>query len=99
MRESRHGRSCRGTPFPEEVPLRSASGLLAAPDASSRYRTHAGLSLLLKPQATESLDLPPNTVLFRQGDSSDSGIYIVVEGSLGVYVQARLHGFTQARNP
>lgn len=42
-----------------------------------------------RPQATETIELPPNTVLFRQGDPSDSGIYIVVEGTVGVYVQAR----------
>jgi lysophospholipid hydrolase len=38
-------------------------------------------------QGTTSLELPANTVLFRQGDPSDSGIYIVVEGSLGIYLQ------------
>jgi len=38
-------------------------------------------------QATESLALAPKQVLFRQGDESTSGIYIVVAGSLGIYRQ------------
>ena len=33
--------------------------------------------------------MPPNTVVFRQDDDSSSGIYIVVKGSLGVYLQER----------
>ena len=33
--------------------------------------------------------MPPNTVVFRQDDNSSSGIYIVVKGSLGVYLQER----------
>ena len=37
--------------------------------------------------ASEEFDVPPNTVVFRQGDDSSSGIYIVVQGSLGVYLQ------------
>jgi lysophospholipid hydrolase len=38
-------------------------------------------------EAAEEFTVPPNTVIFRQGDDSSSGIYIVVEGSLGVYLQ------------
>ena len=38
-------------------------------------------------QGTESLELSPNQVLFRQGDASESGIYIVVAGALGLYRQ------------
>jgi lysophospholipid hydrolase len=38
-------------------------------------------------QGTTSLELAANTVLFRQGDPSESGIYIVVEGALGIYLQ------------
>lgn len=30
--------------------------------------------------ASEEFDVPPNTVVFRQGDDSSSGIYIVVQG-------------------
>jgi len=37
--------------------------------------------------AAEEFDVPPNTVVFRQGDDSSSGIYIVVQGALGVYLQ------------
>ena len=37
--------------------------------------------------ASEEFDVPPNTVVFRQGDDSSSGIYIVVQGTLGVYLQ------------
>jgi CRP-like cAMP-binding protein len=33
-------------------------------------------------EAAEEFSVPPNTVIFRQGDDSSSGIYIVVEGSL-----------------
>ena len=38
-------------------------------------------------EASVEETLPPNEVLFRQGDDSSSGIYIVVEGSIGVYLQ------------
>ncbi|KAG1675221.1 hypothetical protein FOA52_016250 [Chlamydomonas sp. UWO 241] len=36
-------------------------------------------------QATTRLQLGPHEVLFRAGDPSDSGIFIVVSGSLGVF--------------
>ena len=39
-------------------------------------------------EASVEETLPPNEVLFRQGDDSSSGIYIVVEGSIGVYLQS-----------
>jgi|TARA_B110000003_G_scaffold233179_1_gene236338 lysophospholipid hydrolase len=38
-------------------------------------------------EASEEEVLAPNEVLFRQGDDSSSGIYVVVEGSVGVYLQ------------
>ena len=31
--------------------------------------------------------MPPKAVVFRQGDDSSSGIYVVERGSLGVYLQ------------
>jgi len=37
--------------------------------------------------AAEFLDFEPGVVVFRQGDDSSSGIYIVESGSLGVYLQ------------
>ena len=37
--------------------------------------------------AAESIELLPGQVVFRQGDDSSSGIYIVERGSLGVYLQ------------
>lgn len=38
-------------------------------------------------EGTESLELAPHAVLFRQGDASESGIYIVTAGALGIYRQ------------
>ena len=38
-------------------------------------------------EASAEETLAPNEVLFRQGDDSSSGIYIVVQGSVGVYLQ------------
>ena len=40
-------------------------------------------------EASEELTLGANSILFRQGDESSSGIYIVVQGSVGVYLQAQ----------
>ena len=34
------------------------------------------------------MDLEPNETLFRIGEDSESGMFIVVEGSVGVYLQA-----------
>ena len=39
-------------------------------------------------EASAEERLAPNEVLFRQGDDSSSGIYVVVEGSVGVYLQS-----------
>jgi len=41
---------------------------------------------------SEELEIAPNQVLFRQGDESRDGIYVVVEGELGVYVQTQSSG-------
>lgn len=35
------------------------------------------------------IDLEPNETLFRNGEDSESGMFIVVEGSVGVYLQVR----------
>lgn len=35
---------------------------------------------------TAQVRLEPRQLLFRTGDASDSGIFIVVEGTLGVYL-------------
>lgn len=37
---------------------------------------------------SEEIEIGANQVLFRQGDESRDGIYVVVEGQLGVYVQS-----------
>ena len=37
---------------------------------------------------SEEIEIDANQVLFRQGDESRDGIYVVVEGQLGVYVQS-----------
>ncbi len=36
------------------------------------------------------VDLEPNETLFRIGEASESGMFIVLEGSVGVYLQAGL---------
>ena len=36
------------------------------------------------------VNVQPHETLFRVGDSSEAGIFIVVEGRLGVFLQARL---------
>ncbi|MEW5319461.1 MAG: hypothetical protein WDW38_010611 [Sanguina aurantia] len=38
--------------------------------------------------ATYKLHLKPNQVLFRKGDQSESGIFIVVHGTLGVFLES-----------
>ena len=71
--------------------LGRALGALAAPAPRREYSrtpvTHPLPSPWSPTQGTESLELSPNQVLFRQGDASESGIYIVVAGALGLYRQ------------
>ncbi|GIL50016.1 hypothetical protein Vafri_6355, partial [Volvox africanus] len=42
-------------------------------------------------RATKRVSLSPHEVLFRSGDPSDSGIYIVLHGTLGVFLEDPTH--------
>lgn len=46
----------------------------------------AGRGFTRFPSAMLQVQLQPREVLFRTGDSSDSGIYIVIKGTLGVFL-------------
>jgi hypothetical protein len=45
------------------------------------------LTLPFLPSPSSQVQLQPHEVLFRRGDPSDSGIFIVVRGSLGVFLE------------
>ena len=62
------------------------------PDFFARTKFFSVLELDLSKElfeASAEARLAPDEVLFRQGDSSEKGIYIVVEGSVGVYLHPR----------
>ncbi|KAK3255714.1 hypothetical protein CYMTET_35114 [Cymbomonas tetramitiformis] len=38
-------------------------------------------------EAAETIEVAPNQMLFRQGDDSESGVFLVVKGTVGVFLQ------------
>ena len=69
----------------------SGSGSDSTPDFFASTKFFACLELEesreLFDDAAETVEVPPKAVVFRQGDDSSSGIYVVERGSLGVYLQ------------
>ena len=67
------------------------SGSDSTPDFFASTKFFACLELEesreLFDDAAETIEVPPRTVVFRQGDDSSAGIYVVERGSLGVYLQ------------
>ena len=70
---------------------RAGSGADSTPDFFASTKFFACLELEesreLFDDAAETIEVPPRTVVFRQGDDSSAGIYVVERGSLGVYLQ------------
>jgi len=67
------------------------SGSDSTPDFFASTKFFACLELEesreLFDDAAETIEVPPRAVVFRQGDDSSAGIYVVERGSLGVYLQ------------
>ena len=70
---------------------RAGSGADSTPDFFASTKFFACLELEesreLFDDAAETIEVPPKAVVFRQGDDSSAGIYVVERGSLGVYLQ------------
>ncbi|GIL77851.1 hypothetical protein Vretifemale_7327, partial [Volvox reticuliferus] len=82
----------------EEIALGAAAAhLFASADTPSFFQSTKFFACLDVEEArelfraTKRVSLSPHEVLFRSGDPSDSGIYIVLHGTLGVFLEDPTH--------
>ncbi|GLC44977.1 hypothetical protein PLESTB_001747900 [Pleodorina starrii] len=81
----------------EGGPAAAAAHLFASADTPSFFQSTKFFACLDVEEArelfraTRRVSLAPHEVLFRSGDPSDSGIYIVLHGTLGVFLEDPTH--------
>ncbi|GLI63067.1 hypothetical protein VaNZ11_005969, partial [Volvox africanus] len=84
-------------PHGETTPEAAAAHLFASADTPSFFQSTKFFACLDVEEArelfraTKRVSLSPHEVLFRSGDPSDSGIYIVLHGTLGVFLEDPTH--------